>query len=273
VKLAQIFINPKKPDADSIAASAGDQLRDGGFQVSFETDIPHEKLGKADLILTFGGDGSVLRAVGFAAPHGSPVMGIHLGRFGFLTCCQPSDMPDMLGRVIQGDFHVDDRMMVRASVVRGGKELPPAHGLNEVALQRGVSAKMMTFDITIDDNYVTTYPADGILISTPTGSTAYNLSAGGPVASPNLEALLLTPILPHTLGARPIVLAPESVVRLKVGSPGESLLVADGEAQATLVHDDEIVVRRSEYVARLVLPSKNDFYDRLRGRLLWGART
>lgn len=281
----QIFANISKPEAPETAFRAAAFLAAAGLPVAVENTLSRfpggtgfavieaGAVGQAGLALTFGGDGSVLRAVGICAAHGTPVLGIHMGTFGFLTYCRPDEMEGVLRQVAAGDFNVESRLMVRASVIRAGKSIAEATGLNEIAMQRGVTGKMLQIEIEIDEIPVTTYPADGLLISTPTGSTAYNLSAGGPVASPNLEALLLTPITPHTLGARPVVLAPDSLLRFKLHSHGEAVLVADGESMVELENGDEIVVNRAPQRAKLVLPSANDFYQRLRKRLLWGART
>lgn len=282
---AQIFANIGKADAPAVALRSAAMLSAAGFHISLEESlsnavgaaryppISHECLGKAELALAFGGDGTVLRVVGKCAQHGTPVLGVHMGTFGFITCCKPDTLDEILAKVVDHTYRVEDRLMVEATLVRASKPFATVVGLNEVVLQRGVTAKMLMIDISIDDIPLTTYPADGILVATPTGSTAYNLSAGGPVTSPNIEALLLTPITAHTLGARPLVLAPGTVLRFRVDAQGEALLVADGDSMVELESGDEVIVRRGPYPAKLVLPPQPDFYDRLRKRLLWGART
>ena len=162
--------------------------------------------------------------------------------------------------------------MLRAEVVRTGACVAAAYSLNEIVMQRGTHGKMMTVDISINDIPVVDYPSDGVMVATPTGSTAYNLSAGGPVASPTLDAMLLTPLTAHTLGARPLVLEAGSIVRIRIATRGEAVLVADGDSLFFLEDADEIVIRKAEYPAKLLLTSRNDFYERLRKRLLFGVR-
>jgi NAD+ kinase len=281
----QLFANTNKPEAPAQALKAAKWLRDAGAQVSLEPAFRHvdgaegfpiapdDKLGVCDLAVAFGGDGTVLRVVASAARHGTPVLGVHMGRFGFITYCVPGQLQSVLAEALAGTSHVEERLMVRADVVRAGATVASAYGLNEIVLQRGVRAKMMTIGILIDGIEVTSYYTDGIMLSTPTGSTAYNLSAGGPVLAPDVEALVLSAIMPHTLGARPLVLKPETVVRLQVELPGDGVVIADGDSLVVLQSGDEVVLCRAEFPAKLVLPARNDFYERLRGRLLWGART
>jgi NAD+ kinase len=284
MKEVQVFANLSKPGAADLVLRAADLFRKAGVDTCIEPSlaeasgleglprIPVGEMGRADLAVVFGGDGTVLRVAGFAAPHGTLVLGVHLGHIGFITYCRPEDLEKVVDQALRGKLPIEERIMVRAELRREGALVSTAHGLNEVAIQRRVTGKMMTFDISIDDVPVTRFPADGVLVATPTGSTAYSLSAGGPVTSPDLDALLLTQITPHTLVARPLILAPDSVVRVQVGSRGEAMMVADGYWHVSLNNGDEVVLSRAEFAAKLVLSHGHEFYERLRRRLLGGPR-
>jgi NAD+ kinase len=284
VKNAQVFAVAHRREAPMLALHVAGILRDAGVAVALEPTlaehegavgfavIPPDRLGEADMALAFGGDGTVLRVVSYAARHGTPVLGVNMGQFGFITYCRPAEVETAIANVLSGNYHVEERLMLRAEVMRAGACAATAYSLNEIVMQRGTHGKMMTIDISINDIPVVDYPSDGVMVATPTGSTAYNLSAGGPVASPTLDAMLLTPLTAHTLGARPLVLEAGNVVRIRIATRGEAVLVADGDSLFFLEDSDEIVIRKAEYPAKLLLTSRNDFYERLRKRLLFGVR-
>jgi len=171
---------------------------------------------------------------------------------------------------MDGQARLEERMMIEADLMRNGNVLASIHALNETVLQRAATDRMMIFSVIIDDQKVTSYPADGVLVATPTGSTAYNLSVGGPIVDPTLRALILSAIAPHTLSARPLVLKPESVIRLSVQTMGDAVLSVDGQTRFHLLSGDEVRITVSPRVTKLVSVAKDDFLEKLSHRLFYG---
>lgn len=226
-----------------------------------------------DLIITLGGDGTILRAARKAAPFGTPILGLHMGRFGFITEGKPEDVEAHVDALIDGRFAVQDRVMVHGSVLRSGEVIHEAVGLNEIVISKGAMTRMLGLLMRIGDGPSMEYLADGAIVATPTGSTAYALSVGGPLMDPNLSALLVAPICPHTLAARPIVLPDSLEVDCVIETDGgEVKFSADGSAVFALIGGDHVRVRRAEFVTRLVVFSAASFYDKVHNRLLWGER-
>lgn len=220
-------------------------------------------------MVSFGGDGTLIRAASLAAEFGTPVLGVYFGRFGFVTQCQPDQVEITLRSFFANECTYEERMMLQAELVRGGQTVAVLHALNEIALQRSITARMMSFSVEVDKHFLTSYPADGFIVSTPTGSTAYNLSAGGPILDPGVHAFILTAIAPHTLSARPLVMRPDSDVILRVVTEGDSILSVDGQGRLHVLNGDEVRVRRSPRVTRLICVQENDFLVKLSERLLW----
>lgn len=228
-----------------------------------------EALGQANLMVCFGGDGTLIRAAEVCSEFGTPILGVYYGRFGFVTQCLGHELGSCLSEFFDGKALFEERMMLKTELVRGTSTVATFHSLNETALQRAVSARMLVFTVEVDGKHLTTYPADGVMISTATGSTAYNLSAGGPIMDPGVQAMIITAIAPHTLSARPLVLRPDSVIRLTLQTQGDAVLSADGQTRLHLLSGDSIVVSRSERVTRLVSVDANDFLAKLGERLFW----
>ncbi len=267
-----------RPDALSAAKGAAAKLAAKGHVVHVDAEtarhvaipaLPNAEFGEADLVVAFGGDGTLIRAVHLCADHGTPVLGVYFGRFGFVTQCAKESVDKCIDEFLAGNGKVERRMMLDAELIRSGHTVARVTALNETVLQRAVVARMMVFQIVVDGRQLTSYPADGVIVSTPTGSTAYNLSAGGPIVDPRVHALVLTAIAPHTLNARTLVLAPESDILLKVGSRGEAVLSADGQTRLHLLSGDEVRVCRSHRSANLVTVNRDDFLIKLGQRLLW----
>jgi len=230
--------------------------------------VSAEEFADADLVVAFGGDGTLIRAAHLCSIKGTPILGVYYGRFGFVTQCAPECLFDCLEQIIAGSYEVESRMMLEASLVRAGQPIATIHALNEAVLQRSVSARMMSFRVDVDGREMTTYPADGVIVCTPTGSTAYNLSAGGPIVDPNLQALIVTAIAPHILHSRPLVLRPDSevVINMQVEA-GDSVLSADGQTRLHILDGDSVLIRRSERLTNLVVVDKQDFLIKLNRRL------
>jgi NAD+ kinase len=228
----------------------------------------------ADLVVVLGGDGSLLHTARRAAPVGVPVLGIDMGSFGFLADSRFAVLMERLDDVLQGRFQLEERLMLEALVRRGAETLGPWPGLNDAVMGVLSYSNLLRFAIQLDEEQVAEYAADGLIIATPTGSTAYALSAGGPVVDPKVESLLITAICPHTLQSRPVVVAPETVVSVAIDRVGNHnsgvVLDLDGLRVADLEAGDTVVVRRAPYSARLVRIGAGTFFGRLRDKLQWG---
>lgn len=221
-------------------------------------------LGAAELLIVLGGDGTLLGAAKLVAEHGTPILGINTGHLGFLTEIEDSEELDHLQPILDGQFQLERRMMMEASVERAGGIVHRQLGLNEAVLSRGALPQVLHLTIEVGGNGVAHYPADGLIIATPTGSTAYSLSAGGPIVAPELELLLLTPICSHTLGARSLVIGGDEVVAVSAQTRGEALLTVDGVNPFTLAPGDRVLVQRSGQTANLVRRGSYRFSELVR---------
>ena len=226
-------------------------------------------LRESDLLVTLGGDGSILRAARTAAPHGAPILGVNLGRVGFLTEAEPETWRDVLSRALVDDYWIEERMMLRVAAYRSGETLGQAEALNDVVVGRGAQARVVHLHAEVDGGHLATYVADGLIVATPTGSTAYALAAGGPVLPPQLRNILLVPVAPHLSMERPIVLSEGVTVRITVTAGRPAVLTVDGEIQAELESEDEVIVEASPHVARFArVQEKTYFYKTLVERLV-----
>ncbi len=272
------LVNPQRLDAVKAAVEAISFVEKRGHSMATELDtsgllgIPglhSRELGQADIMVSFGGDGTLIRAADVCSEFGTPVLGVYFGRFGFVTQCQPSGVEAALMAFFDNQCDFEERMMLQAELVRGGQIVATLHALNEIALQRSITARMMSFSVEVDKHFLTSYPADGFILATPTGSTAYNLSAGGPILDPMVQAIVLTAIAPHTLSARALVLLPDSEITLRVATEGDSILSVDGQGRLHVLSGDEVRVKRSPRMTRLVCAQPGDFLRKLSDRLLW----
>lgn len=223
-----------------------------------------------DALLTLGGDGTMLRGARLVAGRQIPVLGVNLGRLGFLTACAREEMELALQRLAAGDYLVQTRMTLEAWTSRHAEQKWRA--LNDVVLHKGGFARVFTLRASVNGELMSTYAADGLIISSPTGSTGYSLSAGGPIVVPTVESLILTPISPHTLAIRPVVLPPNAEVSVQVeDGPDELLVTIDGQVGATFSPGDTLTVRRAERPVLLVTFRDGTFFSRMRRKLGWGG--
>ncbi len=224
---------------------------------------------KCDMVLALGGDGTLLSAARAAAPYEKPVLGVNFGSLGFLTGSEKEYFLENACDVVLGKHRIEERMMLGASVIRDGEEISSYIALNDIALTRSTFSKLVSISITVDGDFVDMYTADGIVVSTPTGSTAYSLSAGGPILDPGLEAVVITPVCPHMLHSRPIVLSPEKVITLEVCDfkSHECAITADGQEGAVLQNGDIVKIEKSPYVTRLIRLQDTGFYEVLRNKM------
>jgi NAD+ kinase len=229
-----------------------------------------KRLKDSDLLIVLGGDGSMLRAVRLTTQHGIPILGINMGRLGFLAEVQPAEWPDHVKQTLIGNYWVEERMMVHAEHQRGGEVLNVYEALNEVVISRSQLDRVVQLDTYIDGGFLTTYTADGLIISTATGSTAYALAAGGPILPPELENFLLVPVASHLSLDRALVLSKGVTVRVGVSAEHTAMLTVDGHFEVELGNRDEIVMSASPLVGRFVrLREKSYFYRTLMYRLGW----
>ena len=276
-----LLVNYHRPDALVAAKSAAEELTKRGAELAADPETarrlnlssaPDISFADADLVITFGGDGTLIRAAGLCSEKGTPILGVYYGRFGFVTQCQSAELVPCLDAIFSGTANIEDRMMLQTDLLRNGKVVTTLHSLNETVLQREVTSRMMIFEVRVDGNPLTRYPADGVLVATATGSTGYNLSSGGPILHPRVEAMILTAISPHTLSARPLVLMSESSVEFSVRTEGDAVLSTDGYVRLHLLSGDVVRISRSPRKTRLVSIGKDDFLVKLSERLLWSRR-
>jgi NAD+ kinase len=229
--------------------------------------------GEIDAIVTLGGDGTLLRASRIVDTHPVPILGINLGRLGFLTCCPSDELEPALERLAAGTYVVEPRMRLDARVRdRNGTERATWLALNDVVLHKGGFARVVMLWLEANGETVAHYAGDGVVIATPTGSTAYNLSAGGPVVFPTLETMIVTPVSAHTLALRPLVLPPTSEITIRVeDGPDELMVTVDGQVGATFGIGETLVVRRSSRPVPIVRFPDASFFATMRAKLHWGG--
>lgn len=233
------------------------------------SDIPDQ----ADLVVVLGGDGTLISVARLVGDRQVPILGVNLGSLGFLTEITLTEMYPALERCLNGDFEVSARMMLRVSLLRDGVEIEGHQVLNDVVINKGALARIIDMETEVDGRYLTTFKADGLIISTPTGSTGYCLSANGPIIHPQLDCLVITPICPHTLTNRPIVVASDALISITLQSVNEDVfLTLDGQVGVTLKYGDVIRMERAEHRTKLVQSRSKDYFEVLRTKLKWGER-
>ena len=226
---------------------------------------------ETDLVLVLGGDGTLLSAAREVAPRGKPVLPINLGSLGFLTSFTLDELYPVLEETLAGKLVASERVMLKATLLRGGKAVEEQCVLNDAVINKGALARMTEVRLSLDGEFVCRYRADGLIVSTPTGSTAYSLSAGGPIVHPSVEAIVITPICPHTLSDRPLVIRDSCVVELSLlETPDSVYLTLDGQKGVELATGDQVRITRAEEKLKLIQPPRKTYYDILRSKLKWG---
>jgi NAD+ kinase len=264
-----------------ILAFLGREAPAHGFSLAYEAallDDPSRNVrlsrpDQVDALITLGGDGTLLRGARFLAGADVPVFGVNLGKLGFLTSCGHEEFAIAFAAFAKGEYQVQARMVLEAeSVSESGTIGVRLRAMNDVVVHKGGFARVLRMRIFADDELVCAFAADGVVIATPTGSTAYSLSAGGPIVAPTFDSLIVTPVAPHTLALRPTILPPDRVVRLEVDdAPDEVLVTADGQIGTSLAAGQRLTVRRSALPVHLVRFEGNSFFSRLRRKLGWGG--
>jgi NAD+ kinase len=227
----------------------------------------------ADLIIVLGGDGTLLNVSRHGKRKEVPILGINLGGLGFLTETSVEELPATLAKVLKGDFGISKRIMLDVSVKREGDSIFSITLLNDAVITKDALARIIDIETYVNDEYLTTYKADGLILSTPTGSTGYSLAAGGPLLYPSLSNIIVTPICPHTLTNRPIILPENVEVRAQLKSKEEKVvLTIDGQVGFPLQYDDEVTIKKSSHTVNLIKSSSRGYFEILRTKLKWGAR-
>ena len=272
-----IFFNPAVPRAPSLAVDIEAWLVDQGIDVWAGETSTRDKLDQVidtlELLIVLGGDGTTLLGARIAAPHEVPIFGVNLGRVGFLSEAPPSGWQDKLGKVISGEFWLEKRLMLEATITRGDQAIADLSALNDIVVSRGSRVRVVRFHLSVDGDRVITYSADGLIAATPTGSTAYSMAAGGPLLPPRLQNFLVLPVAPHLSFERPIVFHQEAKIKIKVEMEHEAMATADGQDSVTLQSGDEVTIRKHSYeshFARVEAPSY--FYHRLMQHLSFWSR-
>jgi NAD+ kinase len=238
--------------------------------------IDYEQLGaEQDLIIVIGGDGSLLNAAKAAAKYNTPVLGINRGTLGFLTDINPSDVPSKIIDVLEGNYTEEERFFLHMRVHEGGETVAEGLALNEVVLLPGeAAAQMIQFDIRVNHEFVCHQRSDGLIVATPTGSTAYALSAGGPIIKPDLNAIVMVPMFPHTLSMRPILINADNRVKITIDNEQEAKprVSCDGNAPISIPPGGHIHIDKSDLSLRLLHPAGYNYFQTLRGKLRWGEK-
>lgn len=272
--------NPLKPRFAPVVTAFVELLRKRDIRFVFDDEnrqwvtvrpdelTSHDMLAQnADVVLSFGGDGTLLRSATAVAPFGKPILGVNLGPgLGYMTDITPDQLHSRLDDILQHNFSVEERMMLKASV---DGEAKVYRALNDFVIGQAEVSRTQEFETYIDGLPASTYRADGLIVASPTGSTAYSLSAGGPILEPTLQALIVTPICPHTLTMRPMAVSDRRTITMRALGP--AVLTADGEHVHTLQHGQQVAVSKAPITAMLVNITGRDFYHVLRQKLNWGA--
>jgi NAD+ kinase len=225
------------------------------------------------MVVVLGGDGTLLSVARQIGDLRTPILGVNLGSLGFLTEITRSELFPMLEQVVKGDFAVSERMRLLAVIRRNGLEVARYRVLNDVVINKGALARIIDMEAWIDDAYLTTFKADGLIVSTPTGSTGYNLAAGGPIIYPGNHCHVISPICPHMLTNRPIVISDEALIRIEIKSQDEDVaFTADGQEGMPLEAGDVIELRKSNHSTLLIKSPSKDYFQVLRTKLRWGER-
>ncbi len=272
VKQVAVLYHPRieatRPVAEEIRGWLAEQGIEAWTAVTWEEETIRPRLATADLIVVLGGDGSTLRAARMAAGYNIPIAGVNMGRLGFLSEMSPSSWRDVLPRIIGGQYWLEKRMMLKARTWRGDQSLSEHLALNDIVISRGSLARVIWLKTQIDGDPLTTYIADGLIMSTATGSTAYALAVGGPILPPDLHNILIIPIAPHLSLSRSIVLPEGTVIRVDVKTDHQAILTVDGQFEINLQDGDHIEVSASEHASCFARTGKHAyFYNTLLERL------
>jgi len=251
-----------------LASQTAEYLRIDEFPTENLSDLALH----SDVVVVLGGDGTMLSIARVLAPHGVPLIGINQGRLGFLTDITVGSMLDAVSEILSGQYVAEERILLNAQVRRGGVTIFESAAFNDVVVGKGAIGRLIELEIAINSEFVYSQRADGLVVTTPTGSTAYALSAGGPIMHPKLEAIALVPICPHTLSARPIVVSSHSRIEIHLTHADEARVHFDGQHNFDLITGDHVWITRAARPITLLHPHSYSYYDTLRQKLHWGKK-
>lgn len=286
IKTVGIISRPRRQDIALVVPPLVRWLQDHGAKVACDSETSdclgaiavqsrrrEELPDGTDLLIVLGGDGTLLSAARLSAENAVPILAVNLGSMGFLTTVAQDEMYSDLDEIFRGEHRISERVMLEAEIVRGGAGVRRQIALNDAVLNKAALARIMDLELRVDGEYVTTYKADGLIFSTPTGSTAYSLSAGGPIVYPMVEAFVVTPICPHTLTHRPLVIPDTGVIEVDFRSQDQAVfLTLDGQIGIELSPGDTVRMRKAAKKLLLVRPARKTYYEILRSKLKWGER-
>lgn len=224
----------------------------------------------ADLAVVLGGDGTMLTVARSLADFSIPLVGVNRGRFGFLTDLNLATMLDAMGKILEGEFSIEQRILLTATIIRDGQAVSDGRAMNDVVINKSGLSRLIELEINIDGQFVHRQRSDGLIVATPTGTTAYSLSAGGPLLQPTLDAIALVPICPHTLSNRPLIISSASKVEITLIHAEDARVHFDGQLQMSLQPDDKMLVQCADKTVSLLHPLGHSHYDMLREKLHWG---
>jgi NAD+ kinase len=283
IKKIGIIANIEKEKSAECTVQLRDWALKQGIEVFLEEGIA-KKIGDdkgldrrdlasmVDLLVVLGGDGTILRTVRFVSEYDIPIVGINLGEFGYLTEVNLNEMYSALELIVKGDYQTEKRMMLDITLYLGTETIRQQSILNDVVITRGNLSRILNLEMTVNDRYLTTFRADGIIISTPTGSTAYSLSAGGPIVFPETDSFIINPICPFTLTNRPIIIPDDVEIKVIMWTKEQgAMLTLDGQVSYTMKSGDSITIKKSRYVTNLVSSPHRDYMEILRTKLGWGG--
>jgi len=285
IRTVGILCKPRKEDLCSVLPPLVEWLRARKLNVlldasaaescsSLDKASAREKLAsEADLLVVMGGDGTLLAAARLLGDREIPILGVNLGSLGFLTSVTLEELYPLLAVTLAGKHEISERGVLRAQMLRNGAAVEGARALNDAVVNQAALARLMDFDVHIDGNHVARYRADGIIVATPTGSTAYSLAAGGPIVMPDIHAFVITPICPHMLTNRPLVIPDSSRIEIAPEQQGEPVhLTLDGQVGFQLQPGDRVVIERAKTRVQLVRAAGKSYFEVLRSKLGWGER-
>ncbi|MCD6150363.1 MAG: NAD(+)/NADH kinase [Deltaproteobacteria bacterium] len=279
-----IIIKHNNTKALEVGIKLESWLRKRGIRTVFSKELAHAIPGSqamekleipqvADVIVVLGGDGTLLSVARLVDSHDVPILGVNLGSLGFLTAISLDELYTMMADILENRFKVSKRMMLAARVYRRQEIITTYSVLNDLVINKGALARIIELETTIDQGYLTTFKADGLIISTPTGSTGYSLSAGGPIVYPTLDSIIVSPICPHMLTNRPLLIPPEARIETVLASEGGDVsLTLDGQIGFALQQYDRISVTRADHYIKLITSPTKTYFEVLRTKLKWGER-
>lgn len=289
IRCVGVIVKPHQPEAVATICQLAAWLSERGIKLAGTPQIerdaveaatgcvievlePEELAARVDLMVVLGGDGTMIAAARMLGDHEVPVLGVNFGTLGYLAEFRPEEMIPTLASIVVGETYcLDRRVMLTAEIHRGAERLPGNHVLNDVVIGKSALARIIEMEMRLNGLFVNTFRADGLIVSTPTGSTAYNLSAGGPVIYPSMNAVVVTPICPHTLSNRPLVVPDDSVIEITLRTPEEEVAVTlDGQVGFPLEFGDRVRIRRSSTTFNLLQPPNRNYFEVLRDKLRWG---